>query len=77
MTAPRAMTAPLHFQISSFCGNGGCVAVAPMPDGTIAIRDDKVPDGPVLIFTPAEWEAFVAAVKGGEFDRLAMNAAAR
>ncbi len=32
------------------------------------MRDSKDPDGPVLAFTPAEWEAFVLGVKDGEFD---------
>jgi hypothetical protein len=32
------------------------------------MRDSKNPDGPVLAFTPAEWEAFVLGVKDGEFD---------
>lgn len=32
------------------------------------MRDAKNPDGPVLAFTPAEWEAFILGVKGGEFD---------
>jgi hypothetical protein len=32
------------------------------------MRDAKNPDGPVLAFTPAEWEAFVLGVKDGEFD---------
>jgi hypothetical protein len=32
------------------------------------MRDTKDPDGPVLAFTAAEWEAFVAGVKDGEFD---------
>ncbi|MDF5753375.1 DUF397 domain-containing protein [Spongiactinospora sp. TRM90649] len=32
------------------------------------LRDSKNPDGPVLTFTPAEWHAFVAGVKDGEFD---------
>jgi len=34
----------------------------------IAMRDSKRPDGPVLIFTPAEWEAFTLGVQDGEFD---------
>ncbi|MGH3327853.1 MAG: DUF397 domain-containing protein [Streptomycetales bacterium] len=34
----------------------------------IAVRDPKKPDGPTLFFTPAEWEAFIAGVKDGEFD---------
>ncbi len=54
---------------SSYSGNGGgnCVEVASLAGG-IAIRDSKDPDGPKLIFTPAEWEAFTAGVRNGEFD---------
>jgi len=37
-------------------------------DHVITIRDAKNPDGPKLVFTPAEWDAFVAGVKDGEFD---------
>ncbi len=44
-------------------GNGGnCIQVADLP-GTIAVRDSKDPDGPALLFTPAEWAAFTARVK--------------
>jgi hypothetical protein len=44
-----------------------CVEVA-FVDGAIAMRDSKNPNGPVLIFTPAEWDAFVEGAKDGEFD---------
>ena len=37
-------------------------------DHVITIRDGKNPGGPKLVFTPAEWDAFVAGVKDGEFD---------
>ncbi|MEW9548011.1 DUF397 domain-containing protein [Nonomuraea sp. NPDC050783] len=55
---------------SSFSGdNGGnCVEVAELPD-VIAVRDSKDPDGPKLLFTPSEWDAFLKGVKGAEFDR--------
>jgi len=36
--------------------------------GVIAVRDFKDPTGPALVFTPAEWQAFVGGVKDGEFD---------
>ncbi len=36
----------------------------------IVMKDAKKPDGPVLYFTEAEWDAFVAGVKDGEFDDL-------
>ncbi|WP_340137767.1 DUF397 domain-containing protein [Bailinhaonella thermotolerans] len=34
------------------------------------MRDSKNPDGPVLAFTPSEWEAFTLGVKDGEFDDM-------
>ncbi|MFC4012422.1 DUF397 domain-containing protein [Nonomuraea purpurea] len=50
-------------------GTGGdCVEVAPLSHGRVAVRDSKQPSGPALIFTPAEWEAFLGGVKLGEFD---------
>jgi hypothetical protein len=47
------------------CDN--CVEVA-FIGGAIAVRDSKNPSGPALIFTPGEWDAFVAGAKDGEFD---------
>lgn len=49
--------------------NDTCVEVAPLPDGGMLMRDSKLGDaGPVLRFTAAEWRAFVAGVRDGEFD---------
>lgn len=36
----------------------------------IVMKDAKHPEGPVLYFTEAEWDAFIAGVKDGEFDDL-------
>lgn len=47
------------------CDN--CVEVAYV-DGAIAVRDSKDPAGPALLFTQAEWDAFVGGAKDGEFD---------
>ena len=50
------------------------VEVAIMPgskegsDHVITLRDGANPNSPTLVFTPAEWEAFVAGVRDGEFD---------
>ena len=45
-------------------GSGGnCVEVARDLPGVVAIRDSKNPDGPVLLFTPADWEAFTARLR--------------
>ena len=50
-------------------GSGGdCVEVADLDDGGWAVRDSKNPTGPALIFTAAEWAAFTAGVRDGEFD---------
>ncbi|GIH90906.1 DUF397 domain-containing protein [Planobispora siamensis] len=48
--------------------NGQCVEVARLSDGKVGVRDSKNQQGPVLIFTPGEWDAFVGGVKDGEFD---------
>jgi hypothetical protein len=55
-------------------GQAACVEVAVTEgskegsDHVITVRDSKNPDGPKLTFTPAEWEAFTAGVRDGEFD---------
>jgi hypothetical protein len=50
-------------------GNGGqCVEVAPDLPGLVAMRDSKDRSGPVLAFSPDEWQAFTAGVRSGEFD---------
>lgn len=52
---------------ASYSGNGGgsCVEVACDLPGTVAIRDSKDPDGPVLTIEPADWRHFIADVKAG------------
>nr|WP_205862629.1 DUF397 domain-containing protein [Planosporangium thailandense] len=49
-------------------GNGQCVEVADLGEA-VAVRDSKDKAGPVLVFTPDEWSAFVEGAKAGEFDR--------
>jgi len=44
-----------------------CVEVAFVGEA-IAVRDSKDPTGAVLLFTAAEWDAFVDGAKDGEFD---------
>jgi hypothetical protein len=61
------VTNNLTFKKSTFCGDGSCVEVA-TADGEFFIRDSKHPEGPVLRFTSAEWNAFVAGASAGEFN---------
>jgi hypothetical protein len=49
--------------------NGNCVEVAANLPGVVAVRDTKNRDGGTLIFTDAEWAAFIGGVKDGEFDK--------
>ncbi|MFH9821882.1 DUF397 domain-containing protein [Streptomyces bobili] len=49
---------------------GNCVEVAVLDGGGVAMRNSRDPEGPALIYTPAEVAAFVAGAKGGEFDHL-------
>ncbi|QUQ71396.1 DUF397 domain-containing protein [Kutzneria sp. CA-103260] len=46
------------------------VAFVPHSDGVtyVAMRNSAQPTGPVLVFTPAEWDAFVKGARDGEFD---------
>ena len=49
--------------------NGQCVEIA-STTSKIAIRDSKDPDGPILVYTPAEFKAFLDGARNGEFDRF-------
>ena len=57
----------LNWRKASYSGTngGGCVEVACDLPGTVAIRDSKDPDGPVLTIEPADWRHFIADVKAG------------
>ncbi len=48
------------------CASGNCVEVAKVDD-LYLIRDSKSPDLAAHSFTEAEWTAFVAGVKAGDF----------
>jgi Domain of unknown function (DUF397) len=49
-------------------GNGSCVEVAGNIPGIVAVRDSKDRQGPALVFTPEEWNAFLDGVRADEFD---------
>ncbi len=62
------MIAAHDYTKSTFSGNGGCVEVRLLADGTVGLRDSKNVSKPPHVFTPVEWTAFVAGVRAGEFD---------
>lgn len=59
----------LTWRKSSHSGDGQeCVEIGVLPDRRVAVRDSKHPDDAVLIYTRAEWSAFIAGAKAGEFE---------
>ncbi|MEW2176977.1 DUF397 domain-containing protein [Streptomyces sp. NPDC005406] len=53
---------------------GSCVEFAKLPGGDVAMRNSRYPEGPALVYTPAEIEALLLGVKDGEFDHLVAEA---
>lgn len=51
------------------CDGGACIQVA-ASGAMIVLGDSKAPDGPILSYTRAEWEAFVTGIKSGQFDTV-------
>ncbi|MFI7295688.1 DUF397 domain-containing protein [Streptomyces sp. NPDC050121] len=48
------------FEKSSYSNlTGECVEVARNTPTTVAVRDSKTPDGPILRLTPTAWAAFL------------------
>jgi hypothetical protein len=53
--------------------NGNCVEIASLAGGQVGVRDSKDIKGPVLRFSPAEWDAFLGGVRNGEFDSFSKS----
>ena len=55
------------WRTSTYSGtNGSCVEVARNLPGVVAVRDSRDRGGPVLTFSPADWEAFTNRIRVGE-----------
>ncbi|TQM09666.1 DUF397 domain-containing protein [Pseudonocardia kunmingensis] len=61
----------LAWRTSSFSGSGGassgCVEVAPLPGGDIAVRDTKDRSRAPHRHSASAWRAFLAGLRAGEF----------
>jgi len=67
----RSRNSAIDWRKSSISqANGSCVEVSGLTGQLIRVRDSKNAKGPVLGFTPAEWDAFLGGVRNGEFDRV-------
>lgn len=49
-------------------GAANCVEVAMLADGSVGVRHSRRPDAEVIVYSAAEWAAFVAGVKAEEFE---------
>jgi hypothetical protein len=58
---------PAVWRKSSYSVDGNCVEVA-FEDHHVAVRDSKNRNGPMVRFTPDEWDAFLSGVRDGEFN---------
>ncbi len=60
----------LDWHVSRTCDGGACVKVARHGD-SVVFGDTSQPDGPVYVYTVAEWRHFLAGAKLGDFDNIA------
>jgi hypothetical protein len=51
------------FKSSASQNNTACVEAARLPDGGMAVRDSKNPDGPAHMFTSRAWTGLLGAVR--------------
>jgi Domain of unknown function (DUF397) len=49
---------------------GNCVELTELTGGGVAVRNSRDPEGPALVFTDAELDAFLGGVRDGDFDDL-------
>jgi hypothetical protein len=50
--------------------SGNCVELGALPDGAVAVRNSRDPQGPALIYTVDEIAAFIHGARDGDFDNL-------
>jgi hypothetical protein len=67
MHVDREVSPAIGWRRSSRCDTGACIEVG-QADDTVVVRNSRDPDGPQLQFTFAEWRAFIAGARDGEFD---------
>jgi hypothetical protein len=63
-------TGDIQWRVSRTCESGACVMVARQGD-SVLLGNTSQPDGPVYMYTRAEWREFLAGAKLGDFDDLA------
>ncbi|MER5974171.1 DUF397 domain-containing protein [Streptomyces sp. NPDC002055] len=56
------------FKASASSGTGGCLEVAFLPDGSVALRDNEALEKPPFVVSEHVWTCFLDGAKGGEFN---------
>ena len=69
MPAFPSASEDLNWKISRTCDGGACIGVARSGD-SVVFGSTQQPAGPVLIYTAAEWQHFLAGAKQGDFDTI-------
>ena len=63
---PAVSLDPNSWRKSSFSGAvGNCVEIAPLPDGRVAVRNSRDPDGPGLVQPKLGLVALIASIEVG------------
>ena len=57
----------LTWRKAALCESGSCVEVA-AGHAHVHIRQSQLPDGPWLSVSRSSWQAFLTAVRAGDFD---------
>jgi hypothetical protein len=68
---PAPIPAGIVWRKSSFSegnGGGGCVEVAVLPEGEVAVRDTKDRSRTPHRHSAPAWREFLSAVRAGEFE---------
>jgi hypothetical protein len=47
--------------------SGNCVEIAALAGEQVAMRNSRHPDGPALVFTRSDWDAFIGGAQDGDF----------
>ncbi|MFJ2007881.1 DUF397 domain-containing protein [Streptomyces chartreusis] len=56
------------FKATASSGSGGCLEVAFLEDGSVALRDNEDLSNPPFVMTRHVWACFIDGARKGEFD---------
>ncbi|WP_229348115.1 DUF397 domain-containing protein [Streptomyces sp. UNOB3_S3] len=66
----REITGVTWVKSRASVGQGNCVELAKLAGGAVAVRNSRHPEGPALVYTREEMEAFLTGAKNSEFDHM-------